>query len=45
MTVAYACVLIVCIYVGISGRIPFKGGGEGGGGGECETQEKRFFFF
>ena len=39
MTVAYACVLIVCIYVGISGRIPFKGGG-----GECETQEKRFFF-
>ena len=23
--------LIVCIYVGMSGRIPFKGGGGGGG--------------
>ena len=38
MTVEYACILIVCINVGISGRIPFKGG-------ECETREKRIFFF
>ena len=30
--------LIVCIYMGMSGRIPFKGG-------ECETREKRIFFF
>ena len=30
--------LIVCIYVGMSGQIPFKGG-------ESETREKHFFFF
>ena len=28
----------VCIYVGMSGRIPFKGG-------KCETREKRIIFF
>ena len=42
MTVAYACVLIVCIYVGISGRIPFKGGG--GGGGNVKPGKNVFFF-
>ena len=42
----YICMcLIVFIYVGTSGRIPFKGvGGGGGGGGESETREKRIVF-
>ena len=35
--------LIVCIYVGMSGRIPFKGGG--GGGGENVKPGKSVFFF
>ena len=41
----YMC-LIVCIYVGMSGRIPFKGGGGGGGGGgENVKPGKNVFFF
>ena len=43
----YICMcLIVFIYVGTSGRIPFKGGGGGGGGGgEKVKPGKNVFFF